>query len=424
MRVLLINQVFSPDVAATAQHAHDLGKHLVAHGHQVDVICGRAIYGQKGAVLAKNETIDGINVHRVGKSLFGKASIALRIVDFGLMYVALALKAMTIKKPDVVVCFTTPPFIALLGWAIRLLRGSKFVYWVMDLYPDLPVSCDVMKPRSLSTRFFEAINRFCLKRADRTVALGRCMEQRIRDKGVTGDHVVRIGVWSPEEPHAEISHLDNPYRKEWKLGLRFVVMYSGNFGLGHDVKTMCEAALRMDGNDEWRFIFAGGGKKKAEVEKFVTDHGMKHAILAPYQPREKLAESLSCADVHLASLSEGVEGIMVPCKLFGSMGVGRPTIFIGHPTSELARVLIEHECGYNIRQGDVDGLVNALTRLKEDTQLRRRMGENARRAMKEVYDRDASCEQWRTLLEDVVAGRPARTVAKESSPEPQAVSAA
>ncbi len=115
---------------------------------------------------------------------------------------------------------------------------------------------------------------------------------------------------------------------------------------------------------------------------------------------------------------------MVPCKLFGSMGVGRPTIFIGHPDSELARVLIEHDCGYNIRQGDVDGLVNALTRLKEDAQLRRRMGDNARRAMKEVYDRDTSCEQWRVLLEDVVARRPAGATTQQTPAVPQAASAA
>lgn len=405
MRVLLINQVFSPDVAATAQHAHDLARHLVRHGHEVHVIAGRALYGQKGAQLPKNEVIDGIHVHRVGASLFGKASIALRIVDFGLMYVAMAFKALTVPRPDVVVCFTTPPFIALLGLAIRLVRRSKFVYWVMDLYPDAPVACGVMKETSLVTRFFEWLNRLSLRRADRVVVLGRCMEERIRAKGVLGDHVVHIGVWSPEEPTAEIRHEDNPYRKEWGLGDRFVVMYSGNFGLGHDVQTMCEAAARLDGDDGWRFVFVGGGKKKAEVEAFVKDRGLKNTVLAPYQPREKLAYSLSCANVHLATLMEGCEGIMVPCKLFGSMGVGRPTVFIGHPASELARVLIEHECGLVVRQGDVDGLVSALARLKDDRALCRRMSEQARRSMKDVYDQAASCEAWRRLLEETVSGR-------------------
>lgn len=414
MRVLLINQVFSPDVAATAQHAHDLGRHLVRQGHEVDVIAGRSLYGQKGAQLPRDETIDGIRVHRVGMSLFGKAGILLRALDFVLMYIAMAFRAMTVRRPDVVVCFTTPPFIALAGLALRMLRGAKFVYWVMDLYPDAPVACGVMRETSPLTRFFEWLNRLCLRRADRVVVLGRCMEERIRAKGIAGDHVVHIGVWSPEEPTAEIGHEDNPYRREWALGDRFVVMYSGNFGLGHDVQTMCEAAARLDGDDAWRFVFVGGGKKKAEVEAFVKERCLKNAILAPYQPREKLAYSLSCADVHLATLMEGCEGIMVPCKLFGSMGVGRPTVFIGHPSSELARVLTENECGLAVRQGDVDGLVAALTRLKNDRALCRRMGENARRSMKDVYDQTASCEAWRRLLEETVSGRAAAPAARRS----------
>ena len=74
MRILLLNQTFYPDVAATAQHAHDLARHLVRHGHHVDVIASRSLYGEKGAALPRRETIDGVEVHRVGRSFFGKAT--------------------------------------------------------------------------------------------------------------------------------------------------------------------------------------------------------------------------------------------------------------------------------------------------------------------------------------------------------------
>ena len=82
MRVLMINQVFCPDVAATAQHAHDLSRSLVASGHEVSIIASRALYGQKGAALPAFEEIDGIKVHRVGRSFFGKSSIVARLFDF------------------------------------------------------------------------------------------------------------------------------------------------------------------------------------------------------------------------------------------------------------------------------------------------------------------------------------------------------
>lgn len=405
MRVLMLNQVFYPDVAATAQHAHDLARHLVAHGHEVHVIASRSLYGEKGAALPRREIIDGIHVHRVGQSYFGKASIAQRILDFGLFYLAATFKAFLIPRPDVSVCFTTPPFIALVGWLLRLLRRTKFVYWVMDLYPDLPVACHVMKPGALSTRFFEAVNHFCLRRADRTVVLGRCMLQRVREKGVTGDHVVHIGVWSDQSEVKPIPHEANPYRAEWKLGDRFVVMYSGNFGLGHDVETMCAAALRLRENDQIRFAFVGGGKKKAIVDQFVKEHVLENCVLAPYQPREQLDASLSCADVHIATLLEGIEGIMVPCKLFGIMAAARPAIFIGHPESELARVLTEHDCGMVIRQGDVDGLVALIERMAADRAWVQSMGNRARIALSEAYNRERACEQWRELLEQLVAVR-------------------
>lgn len=401
MRILLLNQVFHPDVVATAQHAHDLARHLVRHGHEVDVIASRAIYGQKGAALPRHEVVDGIQVHRVGRSFFGKASILARVFDFGMFYLAAASKALAIRKPDVVICFTTPPFIALAGWLLRVLRHSRFVYWVMDLYPDLPVACGVMRANSLLTKWFEAVNRFCLRHADRVVVLGRCMRDRVLAKGIDGRHVVHIGVWADQSEVTPIARDYNAYRREWNLGDRFVVMYSGNFGLGHDVDTMCQAALRLRDDDSIRFVFAGGGKKKQVVDDFVRRHALQNCVLAPYQPRERLAESLTCGDVHLASLLEGVEGIMVPCKLFGSMAAERPTIFIGHPSSELARVLLEHDCGCVVRQGDVEGLIDAIKLLQADEARRERMGRQARTALVERFDRERACEEWRSLLESV-----------------------
>ncbi|MEM9166560.1 MAG: glycosyltransferase family 4 protein [Planctomycetota bacterium] len=430
MRALLINQVYWPDVAATAQHADDLAQHLVRHGHEVHVIASRSVYGKKGAALPKREQRavlhdDGtpagsVSIHRVGISLFGKASIAARILDFGLFYFFAALKAFTVKRPDVTVCFTTPPFIALLGWALRLVRRSKFVYWVMDLYPDLPVACGVMKPGSPITRFFEAVNRFCLRRADRAVVLGRCMQDRVLDKGTPADRVIHIGVWSEPSEVAPVARDANTLREHWKLGDRFTVMYSGNFGLGHDVGTMLDAAEQLKDDDRVRFLFVGGGKKKAVVDRVVREKRLKNCVLDDYQPRERLAESLSAGDLHLATLTEGIEGIMVPCKLFGIMAAERPCVFIGHPDSELSRVLAEHNAGFTVRQGDADGLIAIITRLASDHAETQRTGANARRALAEAYDQRRACERWRELLEAVVAGDPVptRTNAPASTGEP------
>ncbi|MEM7229325.1 MAG: glycosyltransferase family 4 protein [Planctomycetota bacterium] len=404
MRILLINQVFYPDPAATAQHAHDLGRHLVDAGHEVHIIASRSIYGETGATLKKNELVDGIHVHRVARSLFGKSSIIARAFDFFLFYLAAFWKAHRTPRADVVITFTTPPFISLLGWWLRATRRSKYVYWLMDLYPDVAVACGVMKPRSLLTRLLDRINRFCLRKADAVVVLGRCMRDRVLDKGIPEARVEHIGVWSDQDEVKPIPREDNPYRAEWNLGDRFVVMYSGNFGLGHDVDTMLQAAKQLRDDDRIRFLFVGGGKKKPVVEAFVKEHELNNCVTAPYQPREKLDQSLSCADVHLASMLDGLEGMMVPCKLFGIMAAARPTIFIGHPSSELARVLEEHSAGRVIPPGDVEGLVEIIREMEANRDDTFAMGDRARLALSAAYSRNIACEAWRELLVSLVDG--------------------
>lgn len=398
----MINQVFHPDVAATAQHAHDLGRFLVGSGHHVSVIASRALYGQKGAALPAYELVDGIHVYRVGRSFFGKASILARVADFGYFYVAAACKAVVLRRHHVSICFTTPPFIALLGWFLRLIKGTKMVYWVMDLYPDLPVACGVMKEGSVSTRFFEAVNRFCLRRANAVVALGRCMRDRILGKGIDPDQVEIIGVWTDSEEVKPIAREVNTYRKQWNVGDRQLVMYSGNFGLGHDVDTFLKAAKELESDDRIRFAFVGGGKKKAIVEEFVQKHSLTNAILAPYQPREKLDELLSAADCHLVSLLVGVEGIMVPCKLFGVLAAGRPALFIGSPKSEIARVIEDEGCGATVEEGDVHALVGSILAYAEDPSLARRQGDAGRDALIRTHATVHRCASWERLLKNVV----------------------
>lgn len=413
MRILLINQVFWPDVAATAQHADDLARHLARHGHEVHAIASRSIYGSKGAALPPRENLPvepvpgltahpaPVQIHRVGKSLFGKGSIAARLADFALFYLLAAVKAFTVPRPDVVVCFTTPPFISLLGWLLRLVRGPRFVYWVMDLYPDAPVQAGVMSPRSPVTRLFESLNRFCLRSADRSVVLGRCMLERVLAKGTPHERVEHIGVWSEPAEVAPLPRDANPFRERWKLGDRFVVMYSGNFGIGHDVQTMLDAAENLRDDDRVRFLFVGGGKRMPTVEAFVRERRLANCVIDGYQPREQLAASLSAADLHLATLIEGNEGIMVPCKLFGIMAAERPAVFIGSPVSELSRVLAEHDAGFTVRQGDAAALVGIIRRLAADPEEAHRLGRNARRALGEAYDRERACERWRLLLESL-----------------------
>jgi glycosyltransferase involved in cell wall biosynthesis len=399
MHIVLLNQAFAPDVVATAQMSKDLADELVRRGHRVTAVASRSIYGKKGAVLPRREMLDGIDVRRPGVSLFGKAGPIARVIDFGLFYALASLRVLTLDKPDVVVSFTTPPYIAITGIVTRWVRGASAAHWVMDLYPDVMIASGMMKPKGVVTRLLESVSRWAFNHSDINVVLGRCMRDRVLAKGVDASKVVHIPVWADLSGITGIARDQSKYRTTWQLGDAFTVMYSGNLGIGHDAQTMCRAMEILRDRDDIRFVFVGDGKRRKEVEAFIAEKKLTNVRWFAYVPREDLGQSLAAADVHLVSVREGVEGIMVPSKLFGIMAAGRASIYIGNPGSEVAQVLREHDAGVCVREGDAQGLADAIVRMKDDATGTRAMGDRARASVAGRYDKSSACARWAELLE-------------------------
>ncbi|MBL1218762.1 MAG: glycosyltransferase WbuB [Planctomycetes bacterium] len=410
MRVLLLNQTFYPDVAATAQHGTDLARHLVAQGHQVVAVSSRSIYGRKGAALDAYENVDGIEIHRVGFSLFGKSSGILgRLIDFVLWYILAGWKVLTLPTCDVCIAFTTPPFVALIGLLMRWAYGTKLIYWAMDLYPDVPVLYGMMKPNAWLTRVLERIHRSILRRADRTIALGRCMRDRLVAKGIDPHRITIVNVWADrnEVTPAGSDGASNPYRTEWGLTDRFIVMYSGNFGMMHDAATFVEAARLLNDqphDSSIEFLFVGAGARTDEVKQQAESYGLTNVRFEPYQPRERLNDLLTLGDVHLISMIEGAQGLIVPCKLFGILAAGRPVLFVGPPESEIGRVVNEEDCGWVVPIGEASRLVDHIRRLAADVELAAQMGGNGRTALEQRYDRSIACASIERMIREVVTG--------------------
>lgn len=406
MRIVLLNQPFYPDVVSTAQMSKDLADHLAAAGHEVHAVASRSIYGKAGATLPRRETIGTIRVHRVGFSLFGKRGLLARAFDFAFFYVLATIRVLTLPRPDVVVGFTTPPMIALVGLICRMLRGSRSVYWVMDLYPDIAVASGAFGPRSFITRVFDFLGRHLLKRCDATVVLGRCMRDRVLAKGAPAERVHLIPVWPIDADIRPVTREENKLRREWGIPeTDCVVMYSGNFGIAHEARTVCNAILALRDHRGIRFEFIGSGTRRKEVEAFLAEHGLSNARYRDYTPRQRLAESLSAGDIHLISVRDGFEGLIVPSKLYGIMAAARPAIFVGSVKSEVAMMTEESGCGVNIAEGDADGLVRAIVEMAADPARRARLGEAGRKALTGKYDKRAACGAWMALLEQLT-GKP------------------
>ena len=414
MHILILNQTFYPDVAATAQHMWDLAQHLEAHGHKVSAVTSRMIYGTDRQLRNKFEKIGDIEIHRVPGTRFGKKTQLGRLLDFGSYYLSAAWRLQHLPEPDVILALTSPPMIATLAMVQKQFRYApsgrpvRFVYHVMDLYPDAAVASGVISAGLRTDRAMRRLTARTLEVADAVIALGRDMKERLLRQYGSYIRAERIHIIQPWSDGAELHPLprhENPLARELGVTDTFNIVYSGNLGVAHDLETFTDAIeIMKDDPPGIRWLFIGSGKRFAELSERVRAAGWTNVQLLGYQERETLNQSLNLADVHLVSQLPTFTGVVVPSKLFGILAVAKPAIMVGPPDAECSRIIEDHRAGYVIPNGDAESLVRHLRELRRDPELARSLGRNGRCAFERLYERQVACERIRLLLERVVAG--------------------
>jgi colanic acid biosynthesis glycosyl transferase WcaI len=400
MRVLLINQYFWPDVAATAQLLAELAEDLGAGGASVTVLTGRGSYipGMAGK-LPRREEWRGVEIRRVLCTSFGRASILGRLSDYLTFFVSAKVAVLFGRRRDVVVCLSTPPLVAILGLLVRL-RGARFVYKVEDLYPDVAVKLGTLKAQSLLTRGARALSRLLLRRADVVVALDEGMAEALRHSGA--HRVEVIPNWADGRAIRPDADAGAAFRREHGLDARFVVLYSGNLGLAHSFDAVMEAARTLASlESRLLFLFVGAGPRLAEVQ--AGARGTENVRFEPYQPREVLRGLFNAADVHLVTLRDEVAGMVVPSKYPTALATGKPVLLVGGRGTEMHDEIEREGVGWCC--GDAAGIRAVLLHACRHPEALDGMGAKARALLEKRYDRRLCTRRWAELLDRVVKSK-------------------
>jgi glycosyltransferase involved in cell wall biosynthesis len=338
--VLFTNRVYPPASGATGAVLSEMAGALVERGWRVTVVTGPA----EGA--PDSEVTDaGVHVERVGALQFTRASTWKRALAYLSHYPAMLTRMLRLPRPDVVVTKTDPPLQLVLGALYHRITGVPAVHWAQDLYPEIAEALDVIPTDGWFANLLRRVSSTAMRQHDHVVAVGRCMQERITARGIPARDVSVVPNWPPASV-TPIPHDENPFRADHDLGDDFVVMYSGNMGLAHPFDAVMDAAAALQSDDRSvRFLFIGEGPRKADLQTQADRRGLDTVSFFPFQPYETLAQSLSAADLHLVTMENEAEGLVVPSKMYGALAAGRPALFLGPDRSEAARLVREHRCG-------------------------------------------------------------------------------
>ena len=400
-RILLVNQHYFPDVASTGQHLTDLAEHLARDGYDVEVLTGRGRYVAGRMAVPDCEVRNGVTIRRLRTTAFGRGSHLGRICDYLSFYLRVLARLLFGPRREGVIFLTTPPLLSVLGAIARAVRGQRYAVWSMDLHPDAEVASGMLRGGGVVARTLEWANATGYRNADFVVDLGPYMKERLVAKRVAPERTRTIPIWSAKEDIAPIRRDMNPLVDELGLGERFVVMYSGNAGLVHDFRDICEGMRLLKDDPRIYFLFVGDGPRRPQIEAFARDYGIRNFDYRGYFARDQLRYSLSLGDAHLISLKSAFVGISVPGKLYGIMAAARPALFIGPKRCESAETILEAKCGLVLDPEDGGGgarLAGILREWSAKPQLTELLGLNARAAFLSNYERSVSCGLFSQLV--------------------------
>jgi putative colanic acid biosynthesis glycosyltransferase WcaI len=401
MRVCFFNRSYWPDQAATGQLLTELAEDLVArHGCEVTVVAGRALHAPSARAAGvgpfRHETHEGVRILRANGTTMRPRRFAGRVANYLSYAASAALASLAIGRPDVIVSLTDPPIIGRVAlWAARR-TGARFVFVSEDVFPEVAGLIEGFHQPAVS-RALDRINRGLLRDADAIVALGERMARRlVEEKGADPDRVHVIHNWADCRA-IQPGEKDNAFARAHALADRFVVMHSGNVGLSQNLDVLVDAAALLRGKERIVIVIVGDGARREPLERAVQARGLSNVRFLPYQPKALLHESFAAADAFLISLKPGLEGYIVPSKLYGILAAGRPYVAAVDPSCEVAQLAAAYRCGVFAAPGDPAALAAAIAALHDNPADALAMGARARE-LAWRFDRRAAVDAYHDLL--------------------------
>jgi glycosyltransferase involved in cell wall biosynthesis len=410
-RLVFVNRFFYPDESATSQLLTDLAWALASRTFLVHVVCSGQLYTNPDARLPPAENLQGVTIHRVPTTRYGRARLLGRSIDYASFYASAGWALLRLlNSGDVVVAKTDPPLISILAAFCARLKGAALVNWQQDVFPEVATRLAANPlPRWLNG-MLRNLRDWSMRSAAMNVLIGQRMLEYFQRRGIPDSKLCVIENWADADAIAPRPTQMSALRVRLGLGARFVLCYSGNLGRAHEFDTLIAAADALRSDPSVVFLIIGGGVKMESLRSAVVRRGLDNFRFLPYQPREELEDSLAAGDVHLACLLPSVEGFIMPSKLYGILAAGRPLIFIGDSDGEIARVVREARCGTTVGINGIDDLVGTIRRLQCEPDSRAAMGARAREFFVARYSRDKAIEKWLSvLLHGARPGLPLRT---------------
>jgi glycosyltransferase involved in cell wall biosynthesis len=399
MRIIYLHQYFNtPDMSGSTR-SFELGRRLVAAGHQVDIITSwQESTARKGWFTTD---VSGMRVHWLPVRYSNHMNYPARIAAFFKFAIRAAGRARRVEG-DVVFATSTPLTIAIPAVYAARRRGIPMVFEVRDLWPELPISIGALKNPVLR-RAAKALERFAYSNSAAVVALSPGMAEGIVRTGYPREKVAMVPNASDLELFQRDAAQGRAFRQRFGIDDgRILVGYLGTLGRINGVGYLVQVAAALKDDPRFAFLTVGDGQERELVAALARSEGVldRNFLMLSKIPKTQVPALLSAVDV-ATSLFLPIPQMESNSanKFFDALAAGC-CVAINYGGWH-AQLLQEAQAGIRLgsdpRQAAAD-----LQVLADEPGKIKSAGLNARRLAEERFSRDDLAAKIQTVLAGVI----------------------
>jgi colanic acid biosynthesis glycosyl transferase WcaI len=407
MKILLYSYNYYPEPIGISPLMTDLAEGLVRRGHQVRVVTAMPwypkseIYEEYRGKLYLTEQRNGVTIQRCYVRSSPKRSFLNRAL-FELSFAVLSfIQALCGWRPDVIILTVPGLPVGIPAAILSKIYGCPVILNLQDILPEAAVQVGLITSKK-AIRLFEALERFNYRIADKITVIAEGFRDNLLSKNVPDQKIVLIPNWVDVNFIQPLPQANNYFRVENKLEGKFVVLYSGNIARTQGLETVIDAAKYLQDYPDITLAIVGEEKALKRLQAYCQKQDANNVLLQPFQPREKLPEMLSAADVGLVVQKKNVIAFNMPSKIQVLLASGRAIVASVPATGTAAKAIQASGGGVVVPPEDPKALADAILELYNNPEKVKAFGENSRQYAIENYAFEASLDRYEKLFATLV----------------------
>ncbi|WP_289043717.1 WcaI family glycosyltransferase [uncultured Olleya sp.] len=386
--ITLIGVNYYPEDSAIGLYSTQKAEYLASKGYNVSVVTGFPYYPQweiRSDYEKKQnwikETINEVKVYRYKQYVPKYPTFLKRIRHLLSFTLGSIINLFKISKPDYVICIVPFTSSILLGWFLKIRYRSKLWVHIQDFEFDAAIDSGLLSNKKSSViKLLIYIEKTLFNKADIISTISNGMLSKLNNK-VKNKQLYYLTNWLDTDAFNINSYSNHKYL----ISNKFKILYSGNIGAKQDWTFFFKFLEALKSLDNIEVVVVGEGAEGANVKKVLDEYSfVSYYNLVEFK---ELPNLLNSADLHILFQKKEVIDTVMPSKILGMMGSGKPSLITGNEMSEVKKIIDISKGGFYFGNDKIKDIIDVISNLKNNPDYAKEVGANAKTYIVQNYSK-------------------------------------